>query len=68
MPFLDLKIQKRLKGVAGSGKSLVAGARACTLAIRDDKKVLLLCYNITMKKYLKEIVYSYQQNYYPKQH
>ena len=37
------------------------------LAIRDDKKVLLLCYNITMKKYLKEIVYSYQQNYYPKQ-
>ena len=29
MPFLDLKIQKRLKGVAGSGKSLVAGARVC---------------------------------------
>ncbi|WP_139451733.1 nuclease-related domain-containing DEAD/DEAH box helicase [Campylobacter armoricus] len=42
----------RIKGVAGSGKSLIIAHRAANIASKG-KKVLVICYNKTLKQYLK---------------
>ena len=42
-----------IEGVAGSGKSLIIGEKAAQMASKD-KNVLVLCYNITLRQYLKE--------------
>ena len=45
---------RRIKGPAGSGKSLVLGARAAEL-IGEDKNVLVVTFNITLIHYLMDI-------------
>jgi superfamily I DNA/RNA helicase len=45
--------KQKLAGVAGSGKTLVLAMRAAQLA-EKDKKVLVICYNITLKHYIKK--------------
>lgn len=45
---------RRLKGPAGSGKSVVLAARASTLAA-EDKHVLVVSYNITLLNYLRDL-------------
>lgn len=48
-----------LKGVAGSGKSLVLACRArYLLEINRDWKILIVCYNITLRRYLQDLVNS----------
>jgi len=44
---------RRIKGPAGTGKSLVLAARAAELA-SEGKKVLVACYNITLLNYLRD--------------
>jgi hypothetical protein len=46
---------RRIKGPAGSGKSLVLAARAANRA-REGKSVLIVTYNITLWHYLKDLV------------
>jgi len=46
---------RRVKGPAGSGKSLILGARAAKLA-NEGKSVLIVSYNITLCHYLRDIV------------
>lgn len=46
---------RRIKGPAGSGKSLVLAARAAHRA-REGKSVLIVTYNITLWHYLKDLV------------
>lgn len=46
---------KHIKGAAGSGKTLVLAARAAD-AVISGKKVLVTCYNITMRNYLRDAV------------
>ncbi len=48
------KIQK-LSGVAGCGKTRIIAIRAAKLAA-EGKKVLITCFNITLKNYLEELV------------
>ena len=45
---------RRIKGPAGSGKSLILGARAAEL-ISEDKNVLVVTFNITLIHYLMDI-------------
>jgi hypothetical protein len=45
---------RRIKGPAGSGKSLVLAARAANLA-REGKKVLVIGFNITLLNYLADL-------------
>lgn len=45
---------RRLKGPAGSGKSLVLAARAAELA-REGKAVLVCSFNITLLNYLRDL-------------
>lgn len=45
---------RRVRGTAGSGKSLALAARAATLAA-EGKSVLVLCFNITLAHYLRDL-------------
>ncbi|MFL2859984.1 MAG: AAA family ATPase, partial [Pontiellaceae bacterium] len=56
---------RRVKGVAGSGKSLAIAGRAAELVCKHDKQVLVLCYNITMASYLKALIHLCVILFYP---
>ena len=46
-----------LKGVAGSGKTLVLACRVKYLKqIHTDWKILIVCYNISLRQYLKKLI------------
>ena len=45
---------RRVKGPAGSGKSVVLSARAAELA-DSGKSILVVCYNITLLNYLRDL-------------
>lgn len=45
---------RRWSGVAGSGKTLVIAEKAVR-AIKENKKVLILTYNITLRSYIKDL-------------
>lgn len=45
---------RRWSGVAGAGKSLVLSEKAVR-ALKDNSRVLLLTYNITLRHYLKDL-------------
>lgn len=45
---------RRLKGPAGSGKSVVVAGRAATL-LREAKSVLIVTFNITLLNYLQDL-------------
>ena len=46
---------QKLCGVCGSGKTVVIAMRAAKLASLE-KRVLIVCYNITLKNYIKELI------------
>ena len=48
-------VVQKLSGVAGSGKTTIAALRA-SLSANENKKVLVLCYNITIKNFIKDEV------------
>lgn len=52
---------RRVKGPAGSGKSLVLAGRAAELA-KMGKRVLLVTFNITLINYLMDLVVQYAQS------
>ena len=47
-------LHRKIKGPAGSGKSLVLAARAAQLCV-ERKDVLIITYNITLLNYLKDL-------------
>ena len=49
---------RRIKGPAGSGKSLVLAARAAELCLAG-KNVLVVTFNITLMEYLRRLFYRY---------
>ena len=51
---------RRIKGAAGSGKSVVLAGRAAQLA-REGKRVLLLTFNITLTNYLRDLAVRYDR-------
>ncbi|WP_121661868.1 nuclease-related domain-containing DEAD/DEAH box helicase [Metabacillus litoralis] len=46
---------RRWSGVAGAGKSLILAEKAVK-ALRDNKRVLILTFNITLRHYLRDLV------------
>ncbi len=46
---------RRVKGPAGSGKSLALAARAAVIA-SQERRVMVCSYNITLKNYLRDLV------------
>lgn len=51
---------RRIKGAAGSGKSMIIAARAAELA-NQGKSVLVISFNITLLHYLRSLTYRYQE-------
>ena len=49
---------RRIKGAAGTGKSVVLAARAAELQ-RDEKKTYIIFYNITLGNYLRDLAVRY---------
>ena len=52
---------RRIRGPAGSGKSIIVSAKASRLASMG-KKVLVVSYNITLLRYLRDLVSKYGNN------
>ncbi len=50
--YLDEQVHAAIHGAAGTGKTLVALAKACRLA-SPNEPVLFLCYNSALKEYLQ---------------
>ncbi len=46
--------QQKIRGVAGSGKTLVLARRAINSHIRHGEKVLILTFNITLRNYIHD--------------
>ena len=55
--------RKRIKGVAGSGKSFVLARRAVNAHKRTGGNVLILTYNITLKNYLHDMISEVRENF-----
>ncbi|ANV90690.1 ATP-binding domain-containing protein [Picosynechococcus sp. PCC 8807] len=47
--------EKRLKGSAGSGKTFLIAHKAVSAAL-EQKNVLVVCFNITMANYLRDLI------------
>ncbi|OOB80134.1 MAG: hypothetical protein BEN19_06505 [Epulopiscium sp. Nuni2H_MBin003] len=50
-----------IKGVPGSGKTLVLAKRAVNAVNRTNKQVLVLCYNITLTNYIKDNISRFRK-------
>ncbi|MDO4764082.1 MAG: AAA family ATPase, partial [Flavobacteriaceae bacterium] len=57
------KQKKRIKGVAGSGKSLVLAQRAVNAHKRTGGFVLILTFNITLKNYLHDRISAVREEF-----
>lgn len=55
--------RKRIKGVAGSGKSLVLAQRAVNAHKRTHGIILILTYNITLKNYIHDKISSVRKDF-----
>lgn len=61
MAFVSSRTQsgyRRIRGAAGSGKSLILAARAAEL-LQQQKKVLVVTFNITLLHYLMDVAVRY---------
>ena len=54
---------QRLRGVAGSGKSMVIAQRAAKLA-SEGKRVLIITYNITLWHYIRDMISRVKKGFY----
>ena len=55
--------QQKIRGVAGSGKTLVLAQRAVNSHIRHGGKVLILTYNITLRNYIHDNINRVRENF-----
>ena len=55
--------RKRIKGVAGSGKTMVLAKRAVNAHKQTNEDVLILTYNITLKNYIHDCISRVRENF-----
>lgn len=53
----------KIKGVAGSGKTLVLANRAVSATKRTGNRVLILTYNITLRNYIKDRISKVREEF-----
>ena len=54
---------QKIKGVAGSGKTVVLAKRAVNAHIRHEERVLILTYNITLKSYIHDKISDVREGF-----
>jgi hypothetical protein len=56
-------VQQKIKGVAGSGKTLVLAKRAVNAHKRHSEKVLILTFNISLTSYIHDMISDVRENF-----
>ncbi len=56
--------EQKIKGIVGSGKTLVLAKRAVNAHKRTNEKVLVLTYNISLKNYIRDKISSVREDFY----
>jgi hypothetical protein len=56
-------IHQKIKGVAGSGKTVVLAKRAVNAHKRHEDRVLILTYNITLKSYIHDKISDVREDF-----
>jgi hypothetical protein len=59
----EIKPRRKIKGVAGSGKTLVLAKRAVNAHIRTGGKVLILTYNLTLCNYIRDRISDVREKF-----
>jgi hypothetical protein len=60
----EIRPRRKVKGVAGSGKTLVLAKRAVNAHIRTGEKVLILTYNLSLKNYIHDRISDIREEFY----
>ena len=60
----EVRPRRKIKGVAGSGKTLVLAKRAVNAHIRTGGKVLILTYNLSLKNYIRDRISDVREEFY----
>jgi hypothetical protein len=56
--------KQKIKGVAGSGKTLVLAKRAVNAHKRTGEKILILTFNLSLKNYIHDRINDVRENFY----
>jgi len=56
-------VHQKVKGVAGSGKTVVLAKRAVNAHIRNEDAVLVLTFNLTLKSYIHDRISDVRENF-----
>jgi hypothetical protein len=59
----EIRPRRRIKGVAGSGKTLVLAKRAVNAHIRTGGRVLILTYNLSLKNYIHDRISDVREKF-----
>lgn len=60
----EVRPRRKIKGVAGSGKTLVLAKRAVNAHIRTGNRVLVLTYNLSLKNYIHDRVSDVREEFF----
>jgi len=60
----EIRPRRKIKGVAGSGKTFVLAKRAVNAHIRTGGKVLILTYNLSLKNYIHDRISDVREEFY----
>lgn len=59
----ESKPRRKIKGIAGSGKTLVLAQRAVNAYIRTQDTILILTYNLSLKNYIHDRINDVKANF-----
>ncbi len=60
----EIRPRRKIRGVAGSGKTLVLAKRAVNAHIRTKSKVLILTFNLALKNYIHDRISDVREEFY----
>jgi len=60
----DSNSRRKIKGLAGCGKTMVLAKRAVNAHLRTKEKILILTYNLALKNYIHDRINDVRENFY----
>lgn len=60
----EVRPRRKIKGLAGSGKTLVLAKRAVNSHIRTNDKVLILTFNLSLKNYIHDRISDVREDFF----
>lgn len=59
----EIRPRRKIRGIAGSGKTLVLAKRAVNAYIRTGERVLILTYNLSLKNYIHDRINDVREKF-----